>query len=253
VAKRRGGIHHRILQILKRHPAGVTSGQIRRELRLKPDEQAQLDRRRRDLRAHYIIETFVKDGEHHHRLVGKRPKPLDDTGISLRLRAEVLREAHGRCQMCGAGVEEGARLVVDHKVPREWGGKTEPVNLWALCSDCNAGKKHHFASQDPALMKKVMRHESVHVRLGELLKASRPRAVPAYVMEFVADQSDWMKRTRELRYLGWEIETERKQLPTGKAMAHYLLRRARPWPADPTGEIRRFERRRALRNRSRRS
>jgi hypothetical protein len=155
--------------------------------------------------------------------------------------------------MCGASVEDGARLVIDHKVPREWGGKTQRENLWALCTDCNAGKKHHFSSQDADIMKKVMCHKSVHVRLGEFLKASRPHGVPAYAMEFVADQADWMKRTRELRYLGWAIETERRKLPSGKVIAQYLLRRSRPWPPDPTAEIHRFERRRALRNRARRS
>jgi len=32
-------------------------------------------------------------------------------------------------------------LVVDHKIPREWGGETVSENLEAICEDCNAGKK----------------------------------------------------------------------------------------------------------------
>jgi hypothetical protein len=94
-------IHQQILSILESHPEGVTSGQLRKELGVAADEQAQLDRRRRELYAQYLIEKFIKDGDHYYRLVGKRETPLDDEGISQRLRAEVLRISQGRCQMCG--------------------------------------------------------------------------------------------------------------------------------------------------------
>ena len=50
--------------------------------------------------------------------------------------------------------------------PEEW-------NLQALCSDCNEGKKAYYATFDavaPQIMNAIG-HESVYVRIGEVLKA----------------------------------------------------------------------------------
>lgn len=33
------------------------------------------------------------------------------------------------------------KLTMDHKFPIVEGGETEEDNLWALCRDCNAGKR----------------------------------------------------------------------------------------------------------------
>jgi hypothetical protein len=134
-------------------------------------------------------------------------------------------------------------------VPRDWGGDTVPENLWAVCEDCNAGKKNYFKSVDAGWMRKVMHHESVHVRLGETLKAFKGEAVPASILDFVANQDDWKKRVRELRYLGWEIKTfNRKLSGEGRVSSFYELVKSRPWPDDPTGVIRQYERDRAERN-----
>ncbi len=144
-------------------------------------------------------------------------------------------------------------LVVDHKIPREWGGETVSENLEAICEDCNAGKKNYFKSVDAELMRGVMGHKSVHVRLGETLKASKGEAVDAATLEFVANRDDWKKRIRELRYLGWDIKTFNRKLPGGRVSSFYRAAKSKPWPADPTGVIRQYERERAERNRSRES
>jgi len=76
--------------------------------------------------------------------------------------------------MCGETVaRHGITLVVDHKKPREWGGTNDVENLWAICERCNSGKKAYFSSLDvnAEIMKAAMSHDSVHVRIGELLKA----------------------------------------------------------------------------------
>ena len=119
---------------------------------------------------------------------------------------------------------------------------TEPDNLWAICEDCNAGKKNYFASIDAEWMRKVMGNKSVHVRLGETLKALQPEAVPASTMSFVAGQDDWKKRARELRYLGWNIHVFNRKSPEGKVSSFYQLLHWEPWPEDPTNLIRHFER-----------
>ena len=73
---------------------------------------------------------------------------------------------------------------------------------------------------------------------------------PSSLLEVVADQDDWHKRLRELRYpvIGWDIETRRYKNESGKVVVDYVLRNYRPWPDDPTGTIRRFEQERERRN-----
>ncbi|MDQ2919329.1 MAG: HNH endonuclease, partial [Verrucomicrobiota bacterium] len=65
----------------------------------------------------------------------------------------------------------GITLVVDHKIPRDWNGSSDLANLWAICDECNHGKKNLFASYDGAAMRQIVGLESVHMRIGELLKA----------------------------------------------------------------------------------
>ena len=70
------------------------------------------------------------------------------------------------------------------------------------------------------------------------------------ILQIVADQDDWHKRLRELRYpvIGWEIETIRYKSSSGKTQVDYVLKRHKPWPDDPTGKIRRFEKEREKKN-----
>jgi hypothetical protein len=241
----------KILEVMKQHPDGITEGEIREILDIPPADQANFGRRRRELHYLYIIEKKRDGARTLYVYRGPREKPRDTAQINIRLRAQVLHAARGRCGNCGRTVENhGIVLVVDHKVPREWGGETVPENLWAICEDCNAGKKNYFKSVDAEWMRKVMHHKSVHVRLGETLKAFKGEAVPAATLDFVSNQNDWKKRIRELRYLGWEIETfNRKISEEGRVSSFYRLVKSRPWPEDPTGVIRQYERDRAERNR----
>jgi 5-methylcytosine-specific restriction endonuclease McrA len=251
---------------MKRFPEGVSGGQIRQELEaegLRPEDQTHLDRRKRDLKKWFVIETTVSfqvvNGTRRrvtvYRYVADRSVISDEGEINIRVKAEVRHAAHGRCQMCGATVaEDHVKLVVDHKRPRAWGGTNDVSNLWAVCEPCNAGKKHFFSSLevDPELMKSVTAHSSVHVRIGEMLKARGVgNPTPASLLQVVADQEDWHKRLRELRYpvIGWEIETKRYKNRSGKVVVDYVLKGSKDWPDDPTGTIRRFEKERERKNR----
>ncbi|MGB9245337.1 MAG: HNH endonuclease signature motif containing protein [Candidatus Acidiferrales bacterium] len=211
---RPGTIHQRIVNVLKRFQDGVTGGQIREELEkegLRPEDQTHLDRRKRDLKKWFLIEkvksTQQFEGKKRtvvlYKYLGERTDVVDEGQVGQKRRAEVIHASHGRCQMCGRTVERhGIGLVVDHRKPRDWGGSNERDNLWAICEECNAGKKAFFASLDvaPDLMKKVITHKSVHVRIGEMLKASGVgNSTPSELLEVVADQDDWQKRLRELR------------------------------------------------------
>jgi 5-methylcytosine-specific restriction endonuclease McrA len=61
--------------------------------------------------------------------------------ISTRTRALVFERDEFRCRRCGAGPDDGARLVVDHVVPVARGGTGELANLQTLCEPCNQGKQ----------------------------------------------------------------------------------------------------------------
>jgi hypothetical protein len=158
--------------------------------------------------------------------------------------------------MCGMTIErDGITLHVDHKKPRDWGGTNDRDNLWAICEPCNLGKKALFSAvnADAATMKAVMAHKSVHVRIGELLKAvGIGNRTKSFMLEIVADQDDWQKRLRELRYevIGWEIETKTYKTESGRKQADYILKSFREWPPDPTALIRAFEKERERRNRN---
>lgn len=260
-----GTIHLRIVEVMKRFPGGVSGGQIRQELEkegLRPEDQTHLDRRKRDLKKWFVIQTVdsvqLVNGKPRrvtlYRYVGERKHVTDEGDINIRLRAEVLHAAHGRCHMCGKTVtEDGIKLVVDHKRPRAWGGSNDKENLWAICVPCNGGKKAYFNSLnvDNEFMKRVTAHESVHVRIGETLKAvGADKRTPSEILEIVADQEDWHKRLRELRYpvIGWEIDPYPYKTESGKKRCDYILRSYKPWPDDPTGLIRKFERERKRRN-----
>jgi hypothetical protein len=142
-------------------------------------------------------------------------------------------------------------LVVDLKIPREQGGLAEWDNLWAICEECDVGNRSCFKSVDAAWMRDVMALTSVHMRLGETLKAFKGVPVPAQMMELVSNQGDWKKRLRELRYLGWKIDVFNPKSKNGRVSSFYKLVSATQWPEDPTGVIRRYEQERAKRNKNR--
>jgi HNH endonuclease len=265
-----GSIHLRIVEVMKQFPQGISGGQIRHELEkqgLRPEDQTHLDRRKRDLKKWFLIKKIVavqNVGGKDRRVIlykfaGNKRIVIDKGQIDQKLRAEVIRTAHGRCQMCGRTIERHMiTLVVDHKKPRDWGGTNDRANLWAICEECNSGKKNWFSSLDVSAdtMKRAMASESVHVRIGELLKKiGVGNRTPSSLLEIVADQDDWQKRLRELRYpvIGWHIEKHLYNDPSGKKQADYVLRKFKQWPENPSDVIRRFEKERALANKAKTS
>ena len=46
-----------------------------------------------------------------------------------------------RCIYCGAGVEDGATLTLDHVTPRVLGGGNEASNLVTACLHCNSARR----------------------------------------------------------------------------------------------------------------
>ena len=240
-----GKIHHGILELLRAHPEGITIYQIREGLGNISGQQ-HLDKRVREIR--YYFDVPQRGGKYFYE--GERTQPVPDSGsISRALRAAVLGRAHGRCQMCGTTVEEdGIKLEVDHKVPRNWGGGTVLDNLQALCQDCNGGKRDFFASLNQAEMKRVAGLSSVYLRIAETLRMHKGTPVPSWLLDLVANlndfQEDWQKRLRELRYpvIGLKIKATRSKTATGKWQAAYQLENWKPLPDDHKWQIKEYER-----------
>lgn len=244
-------VHRSLYSFLYRrreHPP--TMLEIRRFAADTLGEQNQIDRRVRKLRDWFQIDV-VRDGdESRYQLAGWNARQVSPGAdqISGRVRAEVLAPA--RCAMCGkTPLDHGVKLVVDHKVPQNWGGGNEVENLQPLCEECNGGKQDRFASFDGYgdKIRQAISYEEPHRRIGELLIAFDGEWVPSDLLGMVASaqqfQEDWQKRTRELRKLGWNIEI-RKDASGIRVRTYY---RAAEWHLLPeeniAGAIRRIEKR----------
>lgn len=224
----------------------LSMADIRSLLRLKSGQQEHLNRRMRELYRVFEIERSKRGTETLYKLVSKLDSQLNTEGISNRLRAWVLRDQ--RCAQCGRTPnEDGVKLHVDHKIPQAWGGTNEPENLQALCSECNEGKKHLYATYDEFADKIQLaaNYDEAHKRIGELLKAFKGKPVPAELIEVVAKskqyQEDWQKRLRELRELGWQYSYHKKR-EGHRVKTYFKLEHYEPWPeGNIASEIRRRE------------
>jgi len=220
-----------VLELLKANPDGLDAAEIRAKVGDEAGGQEQLMRRLRHLRKHFKVPYEKHNGRWVYRYRGEKDKVVTDSGaINTKQRARILNLAKGHCQMCGRSVaEDGVKLQVDHKVPQTWGGLTVDENLWALCDQCNHGKRDFFASFDPNEMKELIEIESVHERIACFLKMHDGEAVDSNLIEDIANvrerQEDWQKRLRELRYpvVGMEIETGRYKTEHGFVRSTYRL------------------------------
>lgn len=65
-----------------------------------------------------------------------------ETSAFLKLRFEIFKRDNFQCQYCGrTSRNDKCKLVIDHIVPKKWGGTTEKSNLITACEECNLGKK----------------------------------------------------------------------------------------------------------------
>jgi hypothetical protein len=215
----------------------VTLDELRRFLPSGIAKQEELTRRLRDLRSHGYEIDYDK-GAQTYTLRSATPtgRTAENSPISSRLAARVRLIAHGRCQMCGKTInQDGVRLVVDHRVPRHWGGASDdPDNLWAICEPCNIAKQAFFATLPVSVMTACMTPKQPIVRLGELLKAMEGRVVPRDLLEVVGRDDEWTRRLRELRDLGWDVTAVREVTPDGRRKFAYRLETGswQPWPDD---------------------
>lgn len=203
--------------------------------------RAQTGRRLRELRRWFEIPVVRADsGDPVYLLVRLLPpekrKPKRQA-LSSRLEAELFAAYNNRCAMCGKSpAEDGVRLVVDHKVPVQWGGETVLENLQPLCEFHNHGKQAWVASLDPhaEAIRSAISLPEPQLRIGELLKAMEGEPVPSDLVAVVAREENWgdpLRRLRDLRTLGWKIAASKKR--EGKrTRSFYTLVSWKPWPLD---------------------
>ena len=247
--KKLGSIHTKILELLKSNPNGLTIYEIRERI---PDLEVQqhLDKRVRELRYFFDIPIQRIDGKSVYVFQGERKNKIEDDGhIPSRLRAKILHESHGKCQMCGRSIaQDNIKLEIDHKIPRNWGGQSVEDNLWAICQLCNSGKRDFFSTFNDAEMKSILAFDSVYDRIAETLRLYEGKPTPSWLLQFVSNsddyQEDWQKRLRELRYpvIGLEISVSRKKNEHGKVEAFYTLDKWKPLPENHKFLIKEFER-----------
>jgi hypothetical protein len=237
------GVHHRVIEVFRKHPRGISINELRRELALSAEEQQHLDRRVRDLDAYFEIDRVRQGTATLYVLRGEWPHPKARAPISERLRAQIFLRAQNRCQMCGrSSAEDGVVLEIDHMKPVEWGGTSDESNLQALCRECNRGKKAFFATLDPKLMNQAFKQKKVHLRIAALLEGFYPDAVDSFLLGLVAGQEDWQKRLRELRTLNWKIAAKRKKGSLRVQTSYQLMKKGTSLSADPARQIRAIER-----------
>lgn len=229
-----------------------TMQEIRLHVReLTGSDSEQLDRRKRELHKTFDIRV-VRVGREIRYLLGGWARIINAGahGINRRVRFEVLQS--GRCSKCGrTAVADGIKLVVDHVIPQRWGGGHDVANLQPLCEDCNAGKKDYYGQFDAfaTQIRQAAKHVEPHRRIAMLLQAFGDEWVPSELLGAVASvqqfQEDWQKRARELRFLGWTIETRKVSRRGARTQVYY---RAVGDTSLPEGnlseEIRRIEKRR---------
>lgn len=235
-------IHRQIARLLTNTKRGLTSGEIRARLKLPPEKQSQLDRRRRELKSWYLMKTTREGNTYRFTVLGERKRPLSKPAINRKLRAQIFHEARSQCGMCGRLVSKHRiTLHIDHRIPKAWGGSNGAENLWALCSVCNEGKKSFFSSANSSEMRKVMQGQTSHERLAKLLSLHAGRPVLSHLLQIVGNEIDWRKRLRELRYLDWKIEHRRQKTDQTTSVTYTAVTVGRHF-SGMTTEIRRIER-----------
>ena len=142
-------------------------------------------------------------------------------------RAAVLWHARGRCEMCEQTVpQHGVVLVVDHKVPVEWGGSDAEGNLWAICERCAAVLAAGAPGRRPAGIRAVFLRATAKERVSALLGLKAGHPVPSSLLKAAAGVADWSRCVRGVRAGGQRIVVRRRSACHGGGSAYCMLRKA---------------------------
>ena len=121
-------------------------------------------------------------------------------GLSKKDKFRIRNRDGHRCQACGNGVQDGVKLVIDHKIPLNCGGDNNDNNLWTLCESCNSGKQAFFKDDlDAKVMTKVFAEKSGMQKLKVLFEESYGRKFTPAILQGVSGIRDWTRTIRLIR------------------------------------------------------
>jgi hypothetical protein len=133
--------------------------------------------------------------------------------------------------MCGRSTARHGIALAAEERPWADGLKGDSSGLWAVCLECRDGVRAYLRSLGvcPETLRRVSSCKSVHVRIGELLKAfGVGRPAPSSLIASIAGVRSWKTRLRELRQapFGWKIAALRRKGPSGRWGSSYVLLQA---------------------------
>lgn len=144
--------------------------------------------------------------------------------ISDKLRYAVLQRDNSTCQRCGANTinTPNVKLVVDHKIPVDRGGKTDMDNLWTLCEKCNGGKKSFFEDKKTEQYNNILHLKTVSERLKALFEEQPNTVIDSVILSTFAMSKDWERSIRSIRKkFNMDIEkVSSEEFPKGGYIYH---------------------------------
>ena len=131
--------------------------------------------------------------------------------LSKKLRFSILSRDEYTCRYCGATLDSGALLVVDHIQPVALGGTNDPTNLITACQPCNAGKGARSPDSSAPTEKDRLR----------LLQEMREQEAAAEAVRLTIQARE--RQRQELCNLWCEIrEVERCEEKTVDSLVHWV-------------------------------
>ena len=132
--------------------------------------------------------------------VNKYKATTKRAGLSEKDKFRIRNRDGYRCQACGNGINDGIKLVVDHRIPVDCGGGHNDENLWTLCESCNGGKQAFFKDElDAKVMKKVFAQNSGFQKLKVLFEESPGQKFSPAILQGVSGIRDWTRTVRLIR------------------------------------------------------
>lgn len=84
------------------------------------------------------------------------------------------------CVYCGAALEDGAQLTLDHLLPHSQGGGNEASNLVTACKQCNSSRGNRpvndFVAACAAYLNHDVRPEDIMAHIGTVIHRPLPMA-----------------------------------------------------------------------------
>ena len=119
--------------------------------------------------------------------------------ISQKTRYRILQRDNSTCQRCGISLKDGAKMMVDHKIPVDLGGETVDENLWTFCKEGNLGKKHWFKDIESDVLKEIFKEKSAYKRIKRYFQECPNELIIIANLDLVSGIRDWERTLRYIR------------------------------------------------------